>query len=407
MSAGESFVLRARELLTMAPAAAPGAAGDEALVGCVHDGAVWAEGGTIRWVGPFAALPEPARGVPLREAEIALPAFVECHTHALFAGSRHDEFAVRNRGGTYAEILEAGGGILSTVAATRAASDEALATSLRARLDAFAAAGCAVVEVKTGYGLAHDEELRHLRIIREVAACAPVEVVATYLGAHAIPAERRADREGYVAEVCERTLPAVAREGLATAADVFCDRGAFTAEESRRILGCARELGLAARIHTDELSASGGCGVAADVGAKSADHLDHAGRADLERLAESGTAAVLLPGVTVFLDMPRRPDVAAMRELGVPMAVSTDYNPGSSHTQHLLLMATLACTLLKLTPGEVLAGLTRVPAEILGLGERFGRLAAGAAARLVTVRLPTWRALPYHMAPLSLMERVG
>jgi imidazolonepropionase len=380
---------------------------DDRRVGLIEEGGVFCQEGRIEWVGRWADRPRNLGDVARLDAAVALPALVECHTHALFAGSRHREFGLRNAGRTYAEILEAGGGILSTVEATRAASDEALAASLSARLEAFRQLGCGVVEVKTGYGLEHEQELRHLRIIREVANNAPVEVVATYLGAHAIPPEHRRNRDAYVDEICGRTLPAAAEAGLADAADVFCDRGAFTAEEAARILGRARELGLARRIHTDELSASGGCAVAAAVRAQSADHLEYASAGDIEHLARADVACVLLPGVTVFLDTERRPDARAMVAQGLRVALSTDYNPGSSHTLDLWLMVTLACTLLKLTPGEALRGVTRVPAEVLERGDRFGRIGVGRRGWLLTADLPSWHALPYHMSAQSHIHRVG
>ncbi len=397
-SSSGSFVVTARELLTMS-----GTYG----VGCVENGAVLVTDGQIEWVGTQTELPEAARQLTRVEAGIVLPAFVECHTHALFAGDRYDEFAIRNQGGSYAEILESGGGILSTVEATRKASDDELFESLTLRLDRFAKAGCAVVEVKTGYGLSHEQELRHLSVIKRCAEASPIKVVATYLGAHAIPPEYRENREGYISEICERTIPEVAEQQLASAVDVFCDRGAFTADESYRILRAAQANGLRVRIHTDELSASGGCKVAAATGACSADHLEYASEDDWKALLEADVAGVLLPGVTVFLDAEKRPEARKMVDAGIRVALSTDYNPGSSHTQNLLLMATLGCSLYKLTPAEALRAVTRVPAEILGVGDRYGRIAVGMEAKFVTSSLPSWRALPYHMAPLEPLGRVG
>ena len=380
---------------------------DDNCVGCITDGAVVVADGQIEWVGRQAELPQSAHSLVRHQANIVLPAFVECHTHALFAGDRYDEFAIRNQGGSYAEILESGGGILSTVEATRRASDEDLFAKLMRRLERFAEAGCAVVEVKTGYGLSHQQELRHLEVIRRCAESSHIEVVATYLGAHAIPPEFRENRDAYVSEICDRTIPEVADRTLASAVDVFCDRGAFTASESRRILGAARSHGLRVRIHTDELSPSGGCTVAHETRACSADHLEYASEADWKALAEADVAGVLLPGVTVFLDTEKRPEARKMIDAGLRIALSTDYNPGSSHTQNLMLMATLGCSLDKLTPAEALRAITRVPAEVLGLGKRYGRLAVGMEAKFVTSSLPSWRALPYHMAPLEPLGRIG
>jgi imidazolonepropionase len=380
---------------------------DDQRVGLIEDAGVWLENGTVRWVGRYAERPDETDFLKPIECDVLFPAFVECHTHALFAGSRHDEFAVRNTGGSYAEILEAGGGIHSTVEATRAATDDDLIGALLARLHTFSRRGCALVEVKTGYGLSHSEELRHLRLLRALTPSAPVDLAITFLGAHAIPPEHSGSRTNYVDEIVNETLPAIAEENLADAVDVFCDRGAFDAGEAMRILGTAESLSLDRRIHTDELSHSHGCPVAADVGAVSADHLEYASADDLTRLAEADVAAVLLPGVTVFLDAERRPRARYMLDRGVRVALSTDYNPGSSHTQDLLLMATLGCTLFKLTPGESLRAVTRVPAEILGRSDRFGLIAPGSDGRLLSASLPSWRALPYHMGSPDLIQRIG
>ena len=400
------YTLRARQLLTMSDAF-PSSDLEAARVGLIEDGCVVSRGGTITWVGPWSERPSHADELPMSRAEVALPALVECHTHSLFAGARYEEFAVRNAGGSYAEILESGGGILSTMAATRAADEQLLEALLRERMEAFATQGCALVEVKTGYGLSHDEELRQLRLLERVRKSLPVELVVTYLGAHAIPPEYRANREAYVQEICQRTIPVIVAEELADAIDVFCDRGAFTAEESHRILRTGRDAGLEVRIHTDELSTSGGCQVASALGAKSADHLEYATDQDLDALAKADVAAVLLPAVTGFLAMPPRPRARDMAARGIRLALSTDYNPGSAHCQNLLLMATLGCTLYKMTPGEALRALTRVPAEVLGKENRFGQIAAGYDARIVTAALPSWRALPYDMAPPEPLGRIG
>ncbi|MBN1947237.1 MAG: imidazolonepropionase [Bradymonadales bacterium] len=407
VAGAQALVVRANQLLTMCEELADASDPEAIKVGLIPDGAVWIDQGKIKWVGRFASLPHQARPLPVRTVPLAMPALVECHTHALYWGSRHQEFAIRNAGGSYAEILEAGGGILSTVSATATASDEELKSALLERLELFRRKGCALVEVKSGYGLSHEEEIRHLRLMREVQSVAPVAMVVTYLGAHALPPRFKMARHLYVDEIVERSLPQVVAEGLADAVDVFCDRGAFTADEARRILTRGRELGLACRIHTDELSHSGGCQVAHDLRASSADHLDYAENPDLDLLARADVAAVLFPGVTVFLDPPHRPRARAMVAKGVRIALSTDYNPGSSHTQDLMLMATLGCTLFKLTPAEALRGITRVPAEVLGKAEQYGRLSPGSAGCLLAAQVPSFGALPYHMAAPELLERIG
>ncbi len=394
--------LIARDLLTMAgPPASElrgnigDAAREEALVGLLHDGAVCVEAGRVVWVGPAVTCPD-GFGQP-ELFEVLMPAWVECHTHALFAGSRAPDFARRNAGLGYAEILEAGGGISSTVRQTREASDEALLASLIARLERFAAQGVGAVEVKTGYGLDYDEELRHLRIIREAARTLPqLRIVATCLAAHVVPPEYRERRADYVTMVCDRLLPEVARLGLAEQVDVFCDRGAFTVEESRAILTRAKALGFALRAHSEELAHTGGTLLAAELGARSADHLEHARQEDFAAMAAAGTAAVLLPLVTIHLDLPDRPKARALIAAGVEVALSTDYNPGSANSDDLALTVSLGCSLLKLTPAEALRGVTRVAAEVLGLADH-GRIEVGAAAKFVAFDLPCWSDLPWHM----------
>lgn len=394
--------LFARELLTMAgPAAASlrGSVGDaareEALVGLVREGAVCVENGRIVWVGAAGDCPD-GFGQP-ELYEVLMPAWVECHTHAIFAGSRAPDFARRNAGLGYAEILEAGGGISSTVRQTRAASDDQLRDSLVARLGRFAAQGVGAVEVKTGYGLDYDEELRHLRIIAEAAKVVPhLRVVATCLAAHVVPPEYRERRADYVAMVCDRLLPEVARLGLAEQVDVFCDRGAFTVEESRAILTTAKALGFALRAHSEELAHTGGTMLAAELGARSADHLEHARAEDFAAMAAAGTAAVLLPLVTIHLDLPDRPKARQLVEAGVEVALSTDYNPGSANGDDLALTASLGCSLLKLTAAEALRGVTRVPAEVLALQDH-GRIEVGSVAKFVAFDLPSWSDLPWHM----------
>ncbi len=394
--------LVARELLTMAgPPAAElrGAVGDAsreaALVGLLQEGAVCVEDGRVVWVGAAADCPD-GFGQP-ELYEVLMPAWVECHTHAIFAGSRAPDFARRNAGLGYAEILEAGGGISSTVRQTRAASDDQLRDSLVARLERFAAQGVGAVEVKTGYGLDYDEELRHLRIIREAALEVPrLRIVATCLAAHVVPPEYRERRAEYVEMVCERLLPEVARLGLAEQVDVFCDRGAFTVEESRLILTRAKALGFALRAHSEELAHTGGTLLAASLGARSADHLEHARPEDFAAMSAAGTAAVLLPLVTIHLDLPDRPKARQLVAAGVEVALSTDYNPGSANGDDLALTASLGCSLLKLTAAEALRGVTRVPAEVLGLQDH-GRIEPGCVAKFVAFDLPSWSDLPWHM----------
>lgn len=382
----------ARQLLTF----------DGPGVGLVEDAIVHVDGGACVWAGPRAEAPR--FDAPRVDANVVCPAWADCHTHAIFGGSRHEDFARRNAGITYAEILEAGGGIMSTVAATRATSDETLRVTLLERLREFYDRGVSVVEVKTGYGLDLDEELRHLTIIAEAASASPVDVVPCCLAAHTVPAEWRTDRAGYLAMICDELLPEVARTGLAEQVDVFCDRGAFTVDESRMVLETGAELGFALRVHAEELAATGATQLACELGARSADHLEHITGTDVHSMATADVAAVLLPLVTTFLDLPERAPARALCDAGVRVAVSTDFNPGSAHSTDLQLAASLACSLHKLTPAETLRAVTRVPAEILGREDR-GIIRAGAVADLLDFDVPDWSAIPYYISGVP-MRRI-
>lgn len=405
MTGEACFLIRAQQLLTMTgwdtkpelnPRVDAIEARDRHILGVIEDAAVAVQGSTITWLGPFSECP--LRDWPVAyDVGLVTPAWVECHTHALFAGVRAGEFAARNAGTAYVDILEAGGGILSTVEATRGTSDDLLVASLLERLAGFAARGIGTVEVKTGYGLSHDEELRHLRLIEEARKRAPVRVIPTWLGAHAIPREQRGRRERYIDELVEMSVPAVAEQGIAQFCDVFCDRGAFTLEESRRILTAARGHGLELRIHAEEIAHTGGAQMAAELGATSVDHCDHIDEAGIAALRDHGAVATLLPGVTLVLDLEQRPPARRLVDEGIDVALSTDFNPGSCMTQELSLMTTLGCTLLKLTPGEVLWGVTEGGARSLGR-RGGGTLRVGVEADVCLFEgIGDYRLLPYHI----------
>ncbi|MFH1470038.1 MAG: imidazolonepropionase [Pseudomonadota bacterium] len=347
----------------------------------LRDGAVAFTAGQVVFVGPSGAAPA-ARETVDCAGLVGLPGLVDCHTHTLFAGSRALEFSRRLAGATYTEILEAGGGILSTVAATRAASDEALRAVLGRRLDAMLALGVTTVEVKSGYGLDPDTEERMLRI----AGSAPsaVEVLPTFLGAHAVPVEHRGQREAYVAQVIHEQLPRCAPH--ARFIDVYCDRGAFTLEEARAILVAGRARGLLPRVHAEQVAWTGAAALAASLGATSADHLEHLDEAGIAAMAEAGTVAVLLPGAQLYLRDPA-PPVEALRRAGVPMAVATDFNPGSSPVRDLWCCATLACLRMGLTVEEALLGITRHAGRALGRSD-LGWLGPGSAADLALLAPP-------------------
>ncbi|HEX6850640.1 MAG TPA: imidazolonepropionase [Candidatus Polarisedimenticolaceae bacterium] len=325
-----------------------------------------------------------------------LPGFVDAHTHLPFAGWREGEFAERLRGATYSEIAARGGGILSTVAKTRAADVATLAALVRERLDAMLSLGTTLVEAKSGYGLTVDDEVKQLAAIRAGAEGHPVEVVATFLGAHTVPAEWRADRARYVALVIREMLPRVAGSGLATYADAFVDAHAFTLAEARSILEAARALGLGVRLHADQLADDGAAELAAELGAASADHLEFVSPRGIDALAKSGTVAVLLPAATHFLMQERKPPVRALIDGGVPVAVATDFNPGSCPTESMGTALELACLSHRLSVDEAIAAATLNAAHALGRSGETGSLEVGKRADLVVHAVPNRHHLVYR-----------
>jgi imidazolonepropionase len=310
------------------------------------------------------------------------PGLIDCHTHLVYGGSRAAEFEQRLEGASYQELLAAGGGILSTVRATRAATEDELVAAAERRLAALRRDGVTTVEIKSGYGLDTATELKMLRVARRLAEGRNVDVLATFLGAHALPPEFAGRRSEYIDLVCGEMLPAVAAAGLADAVDGFCEGIAFTPGEIARVFDRAREFGLPVKLHADQLSDLGGAALAARYRALSADHLECASAQGIEAMAKIGTVAVLLPGAFYFLGETRVPPVAALREAGVPMAIASDCNPGSSPVQSLLLMLSMACRFFGLTPHEALAGVTRNAARALGLTEDRGTLETGRRADL-------------------------
>lgn len=353
--------------------------------GTIRNGAVAVQDGVITWVGPEEALPE---GLAADAGEVVdldggwvTPGLIDVHTHLVFGGNRAGEFEQRLGGATYEEIARAGGGIRSTVAATRAGTDAELFNRARRRLDRLVDGGCTTVEVKSGYGLDVETELRMLRVARRLGRESGVSVSTTLLGAHAIPADFEGDRDGYVDLVCEEMIPRAAEEGLADAVDAFCEGIAFTAEECRRVLEAGRGVGMAGRLHADQLSDTGGAALAAAVGARSADHLEYTSAAGVAAMARAGVAAVLLPGAWYFLQERTKPPVEAFREAGVPIVVASDLNPGSSPVTAPRMALNLACVCFGLTPGEALAGMTRLAAPVLGFEDR-GMIRVGLRADL-------------------------
>jgi imidazolonepropionase len=359
------------------------AAGVAEPYGTIEDGAIAVRGDRIGWVGPRAALPAGAAPVHSAGGRWVTPGLIDCHTHLVYAGSRALEFELRLKGASYEEIARAGGGIVATVAATRGAAEDALYAAAAPRLSALMGEGVTTVEIKSGYGLDRETELKSLRVARRLARVHTVDVVTTFLGAHTLPSEYRGRADDYIDFVCREVLPAVAEAGLADAVDAFCEHIAFDADQVGRVFEAARGLGLPVKLHADQLSDQGGAALAAHYGALSADHLEYVSEAGVRALAGAGTVAVLLPGAFYFLRESQLPPIAPLREAGVPMAVATDSNPGTSPGCSLLLMLNMACTLFRLTPEEALAAVTRNAARALGLADSRGTLEVGKRADFV------------------------
>jgi imidazolonepropionase len=366
----------------------------------IRDAALAFRGGRVTWVGPASALPASEDDGARWDAggAMVIPGLVDCHTHLAFGGWRADEFVRRIRGATYEEIARAGGGIASTVARTRAMTTPEILARCRGFLREMLSLGVTTIEAKSGYGLDAETELRLLEAYRALDAEGPVRIVPTYLGAHVVPPEHRADRAAYVAFVAERMIPRVAREGLARFADVFVEEGAFSAEEARTILGAAWRAGLGLKVHADQLSDAGAAALAAEVGAISADHLERASAAGIAALARAGVVAVSLPVAALYL---RRPplDARPLVDAGVRVAVATDFNPGTAPTYHFPLALTLACTQQRLTPAEALKGGTTYAARAVGLEAEVGALAPGRAADFAIVDAPDVESWLYHFRP--------
>jgi len=354
----------------------------DARYGLIGDGAVAVREGVIVWVGSTADVPREFQGETADlEGRVVTPGLIDCHTHLVFGGNRAREFEMRLEGASYEAIARAGGGIVSTVRATRALSAEVLAQAALPRLDAMIAEGVSCVEVKSGYGLSVEAELAMLRAARRLGGLRRVRIVTTYLGAHAVPPEYAGDADGYIDEVCIPALRAAHAEGLVDAVDGFCEGIAFSVAQIARVFDVARELGLPVKLHAEQLSHLGGAQLAARYGALSADHLEYATADDARAIAAAGSVAVILPGAFYTLREVQAPPIAAFRAHGVAMALASDCNPGSSPMTSLLLAMNMGCTLFRMTPEEALAGVTRHAARALGLSD-CGMIAPGMRADL-------------------------
>lgn len=349
--------------------------------GLINNGAIAVEEGLIAWVGPLAACPASFSSAPRTPfaGRLVTPALIDCHTHIVHGGHRAREFEMRLEGASYEEVARAGGGIVSTVSATRDTSEQDLLAAAKKRAEALIAEGVCVIEVKSGYGLDVDTELKMLRVARAMSKALPVRIVTSFLGAHAVPQSMAAD--AYIDDICIPALKAAHGEGLVDAVDGFCEGIAFSPNQIERVFEAARSLGLPVKLHAEQLSHLGGTALAAKYGALSADHVEYATEADAIDLADAGSVAVVLPGAFYTLHEKQKPPVQAFRDHKVPMAVATDWNPGSSPMGSLLLAMNMACTLFGLTPAEALAGTTRNAARALGLTD-CGQIAPGMRADL-------------------------
>jgi imidazolonepropionase len=392
------LVVRADQLITLEGANEAPRSGDAlGQIGLISGGALAAADGVIVSVGTSEQVQDETvlspGGVRIdARGRVVLPGFVDAHTHLIHAGRRIDEFEQRLAGATYQEIAARGGGIVSTMRATRAASEEELIALGRARLDRMLRLGTTTIEAKSGYGLSTADEVKCLRAAHRLGAAHEVDVVPTFLGAHVVPPEFAGEPDRYVARVVEEMLPAVAEEDLAEFCDVFCEAGAFTVDQSRAVLEAGAELGLSPKIHADELSDLGGALLAAEVGATSADHLEYAADDGLRAMAEAGTIAVLLPTTALFLGLPYA-RARRMVELGVPVALATDFNPGTSPTYAMPMAIALACLAMRLQPAEAIAAATINAAHAIGMAEEVGSLEPGKAADLVVLDVSDFREL--------------
>lgn len=381
------------------------------VYGEISDGVVAVRGDRIVFVGSRAELPPfDALSTPCFDGQGGwlLPGFIDCHTHLVYAGSRANEFEMRLNGASYQDIAAAGGGIKSTVASTRAASHEELFVLGKDRLNALLAQGVTTVEIKSGYGLDLASEQKMLEVARLLGQHHPISVQTTFLGAHALPPEFAGDSDGYMTLVVEQMLPQLRAAGLVDAVDVFCEGIGFSVAQSRQLFNKARELGLPVKAHAEQLSSLGGASLVAEFHGLSADHIEFLTEADVAAMAQAGTVAVLLPGAFYFLRETKLPPIDLLRRYQVPMAVSTDLNPGTSPLCNLQLMLNMACTLFRLTPAEALAGVTRHAAKALGLPDR-GRIAVGQRADFAVhaVRQPAELCYQFGVSTLQQLVIAG
>ena len=376
--------------------------------GLIENGAVVISADRIKWVGAEKELPDEFAGLQGKnlEGRLVTPALIDCHTHLVYGGSRATEFELRLNGASYEEISRNGGGILSTVTATRNASENELLAQSLPRLDAFLAEGVATIEIKSGYGLDIETEIKMLRVARQLGKERSVRVKTSFLGAHAIPPEFSGKADAYIDFVCEEVLPAVHYENLADAVDGFCENIAFSPNQISKVFEKAKSFGLPVKLHAEQLSNLGGATLAAKYGALSADHLEFLDQTGVEVMGESGTVAVLLPGAFYTLRETQLPPLDSLRKAEVRIAIATDCNPGSSPLTSILLCMNMSCTLFRMTPEEALCGVTIVAAQALGIGDEVGSIEVGKKAELAVWNVDQPAELAYRVGFNPLEEMV-
>ena len=376
--------------------------------GLIENGAVVISADRIKWVGAEKELPDEFAGLQGKnlEGRLVTPALIDCHTHLVYGGSRSTEFELRLNGASYEEIARNGGGILSTVTATRNASEDELLAQSLPRLDAFLAEGVATIEIKSGYGLDIETEIKMLRVARQLGKERSVRVKTSFLGAHAIPPEFSGKADAYIDFVCEEVLPAVHYENLVDAVDGFCENIAFSPNQISKVFEKAKSFGLPVKLHAEQLSNLGGARLAAKYGALSADHLEFLDQTGVEVMGESGTVAVLLPGAFYTLRETQLPPLDSLRKAEVPIAIATDCNPGSSPLTSILLCMNMACTLFRMTPEEALCGVTIIAAQALGIGDEVGTIEVGKKAELAVWNVDQPAELAYRVGFNPLEEMV-
>ncbi len=388
-----------KQLVTVRSNGKPFKAGSDMRdLGVIEHATVLIQDGLFSWVGPsteFTQTPDESIDIIDATEYVALPGFVDSHTHLLFAGSREDEFAMRVEGKTYQEIAQAGGGILSTMNATRAATRKELKRSARHHLEVMLSEGTTTVEIKSGYGLSEHAEIKMMEALHDLNEESLVDIVPTFLGAHAIPPEFQNNPDGYIDLICTRMLPYIAQKKMAAFCDAFCEDGYFSIDQCRKIFRTAKTLGMGIKVHADQLTQFGASKLAAEMGAISADHLEQIDTAGIDALKHAGTIATVLPGVSFFLHY-GYPPARTIIDAGVPLAIASNFNPGSCMSYSMPLMMTIACTQMSLTPEEAITAATLNGAAALGMSKLIGSIEVGKQADIVLYDIPSYRYLLYH-----------